>query len=260
MLGRRGPQLPPHLHHPHVYPAALAHHVMAPPHWGGGGGGYHGMPAGMSAAAARIARMSAAGHELGPNDYEALLALDDAAAEEEAERHAEANEAKLSTLLTIPMPDMRRARAGSGGGGGGGGGASSGSGGGSSGGGNSGGGGGSSGGGKSGGGSSGGGSSSGGVAAARTESDTTVLEDDSEVVVGEDDEDDADVVDLTASHTTAPPRAAASKNEECAVCMEDMPVGSTVKLLPACFHKFHPSCIDPWVRINPVCPVCKTAI
>ena len=46
-------------------------------------------------------------------------------------------------------------------------------------------------------------------------------------------------------------------NEACAVCLEDMPAGTLVKLL-TCSHRFHDECISKWLVISKLkCPVCK---
>lgn len=41
----------------------------------------------------------------------------------------------------------------------------------------------------------------------------------------------------------------------CTICTEDFNVGEDVRVLP-CNHKFHPSCIDPWlVNVSGTCPL-----
>lgn len=42
----------------------------------------------------------------------------------------------------------------------------------------------------------------------------------------------------------------------CAVCMADLAVGDTVRILP-CMDQYHVGCIDVWLRQKAVCPVCK---
>ncbi|OMO96798.1 Zinc finger, RING-type [Corchorus olitorius] len=42
----------------------------------------------------------------------------------------------------------------------------------------------------------------------------------------------------------------------CSVCLEQVNVGETIRSLP-CLHQFHASCIDPWLRQQGTCPVCK---
>lgn len=42
----------------------------------------------------------------------------------------------------------------------------------------------------------------------------------------------------------------------CAVCLSDFCVGEELRDL-RCGHAFHASCIDTWLRVRAVCPVCK---
>ncbi|XP_024970208.1 E3 ubiquitin-protein ligase SDIR1 isoform X4 [Cynara cardunculus var. scolymus] len=42
----------------------------------------------------------------------------------------------------------------------------------------------------------------------------------------------------------------------CSVCLEQVNVGELVRSLP-CLHQFHANCIDPWLRQQGSCPVCK---
>ncbi|XP_019433021.1 PREDICTED: E3 ubiquitin-protein ligase SDIR1-like isoform X2 [Lupinus angustifolius] len=42
----------------------------------------------------------------------------------------------------------------------------------------------------------------------------------------------------------------------CSVCLEQVNVGDTLRSLP-CLHQFHANCIDPWLRQQGTCPVCK---
>ncbi|KAB2596152.1 E3 ubiquitin-protein ligase SDIR1-like [Pyrus ussuriensis x Pyrus communis] len=42
----------------------------------------------------------------------------------------------------------------------------------------------------------------------------------------------------------------------CSVCLEQVTVGELIRSLP-CLHQFHASCIDPWLRQQGTCPVCK---
>ncbi|KAG0489507.1 hypothetical protein HPP92_006370 [Vanilla planifolia] len=49
----------------------------------------------------------------------------------------------------------------------------------------------------------------------------------------------------------------ASEDElTCSVCLEQVVVGELIRSLP-CLHQFHASCIDPWLRQQGTCPVCK---
>ncbi|KAF8397454.1 hypothetical protein HHK36_016371 [Tetracentron sinense] len=42
----------------------------------------------------------------------------------------------------------------------------------------------------------------------------------------------------------------------CSVCLEQVNMGELIRSLP-CLHQFHANCIDPWLRQQGTCPVCK---
>eukprot|EP00257_Ricinus_communis_P017139 XP_015575512.1 E3 ubiquitin-protein ligase SDIR1 isoform X1 [Ricinus communis] len=45
----------------------------------------------------------------------------------------------------------------------------------------------------------------------------------------------------------------------CSICLEQVNKGEIVRSLP-CLHQFHTNCIDPWLRQQGTCPVCKFRI
>lgn len=45
----------------------------------------------------------------------------------------------------------------------------------------------------------------------------------------------------------------------CTICLEQVNRGEIVRSLP-CLHQFHANCIDPWLRQQGTCPVCKLAV
>lgn len=47
--------------------------------------------------------------------------------------------------------------------------------------------------------------------------------------------------------------------EECCICLERFQDGEKLFFL-LCGHRFHPMCLDPWVRICGDCPYCRRAI
>ncbi|CAN6279581.1 unnamed protein product [Urochloa humidicola] len=47
---------------------------------------------------------------------------------------------------------------------------------------------------------------------------------------------------------------------ECAVCLGEFEDEERVRMLPACLHVFHVSCVDTWLQGNANCPLCRAAI
>ncbi|CAL9111908.1 unnamed protein product [Musa acuminata var. zebrina] len=47
---------------------------------------------------------------------------------------------------------------------------------------------------------------------------------------------------------------------ECAVCLFKLADGEEARLLPQCGHGYHRRCIDPWLRINDTCPLCRSRV
>lgn len=45
----------------------------------------------------------------------------------------------------------------------------------------------------------------------------------------------------------------------CSICLADYKSTDMLRLLPDCGHLFHLKCVDPWLRLNPTCPVCRTS-
>eukprot|EP00245_Coleochaete_scutata_P002013 TRINITY_DN1256_c0_g2_i1.p1 TRINITY_DN1256_c0_g2~~TRINITY_DN1256_c0_g2_i1.p1 ORF type:complete len:423 (+),score=58.68 TRINITY_DN1256_c0_g2_i1:410-1678(+) len=54
----------------------------------------------------------------------------------------------------------------------------------------------------------------------------------------------------------APSRTLAAEDAECCICLSIYDDGAELRELP-CNHHFHLSCIDKWLRINAICPLCK---
>ncbi|MCL7027286.1 hypothetical protein MKW94_026336 [Papaver nudicaule] len=58
-------------------------------------------------------------------------------------------------------------------------------------------------------------------------------------------------------HDEALASAKAPEDElTCSVCLEQVNEGEIIRTLP-CLHQFHSNCIDPWLRQQGTCPVCK---
>ncbi|GMY14410.1 RING-H2 finger protein ATL70-like [Fagus crenata] len=45
----------------------------------------------------------------------------------------------------------------------------------------------------------------------------------------------------------------------CSICLADYKRSDMLRLLPDCGHLFHLKCVDPWLRLHPTCPVCRTS-
>lgn len=50
-----------------------------------------------------------------------------------------------------------------------------------------------------------------------------------------------------------------SEPTTCTVCCEQLQPGELVKSLP-CAHKYHGDCIDQWLQVKAVCPICQCSI
>ncbi|PWA44140.1 Zinc finger, RING/FYVE/PHD-type [Artemisia annua] len=45
----------------------------------------------------------------------------------------------------------------------------------------------------------------------------------------------------------------------CSICLADFKGKDLLRQLPECGHLFHVKCVDPWLRLNPTCPNCRTS-
>ncbi|KAL2534523.1 putative RING-H2 finger protein ATL71 [Abeliophyllum distichum] len=45
----------------------------------------------------------------------------------------------------------------------------------------------------------------------------------------------------------------------CSICLADYKNSDMLRGLPDCGHLFHLRCVDPWLRLHPTCPVCRTS-
>jgi E3 ubiquitin-protein ligase RNF38/44 len=50
------------------------------------------------------------------------------------------------------------------------------------------------------------------------------------------------------------------RNSACVVCLEASRGGERWRALPPCGHAFHAACVDPWLLLSPVCPVCRATV
>ncbi|TMX00891.1 hypothetical protein EJD97_025741 [Solanum chilense] len=45
----------------------------------------------------------------------------------------------------------------------------------------------------------------------------------------------------------------------CSICLGDYKNSDMLRQLPDCGHLFHLKCVDPWLRLHPTCPICRTS-
>ncbi|CAD5193656.1 E3 ubiquitin-protein ligase ATL4-like [Musa acuminata AAA Group] len=54
--------------------------------------------------------------------------------------------------------------------------------------------------------------------------------------------------------------ASPKSSPDCAVCLSPLRRHDELRLLPACRHAFHSSCVDPWLQTTPSCPLCRASV
>ncbi|OIS97748.1 e3 ubiquitin-protein ligase el5 [Nicotiana attenuata] len=46
----------------------------------------------------------------------------------------------------------------------------------------------------------------------------------------------------------------------CVICLSDISLGESRRFLPMCGHGFHTQCIEPWLKMNSICPLCRNPV
>ncbi|KAK7278583.1 hypothetical protein RJT34_23615 [Clitoria ternatea] len=49
-------------------------------------------------------------------------------------------------------------------------------------------------------------------------------------------------------------------SSSCCICLMDYKESDLLRVLPGCGHFFHAKCVDPWLRMNFTCPVCRRTL
>ena len=62
-----------------------------------------------------------------------------------------------------------------------------------------------------------------------------------------------------AAAASASTGSAEHVHDQCSICLCEYEDGDVLKTLP-CFHKFHASCVDPWLATRDICPTCRHRI
>lgn len=47
------------------------------------------------------------------------------------------------------------------------------------------------------------------------------------------------------------------RDGSCSICLSEYKSNDVLRTLPECKHSFHAHCIDPWLKRNASCPVCR---
>ncbi|WOK98938.1 E3 ubiquitin-protein ligase [Canna indica] len=94
------------------------------------------------------------------------------------------------------------------------------------------------------------GSSSSGAAATEAAAESTLSDQMNAALI-----DSLPVFSLASALSTLP-----KSSPDCAVCLSPFYPHDELRLLPACCHAFHSSCVDTWLRSTPSCPLCRTSI
>jgi len=55
-------------------------------------------------------------------------------------------------------------------------------------------------------------------------------------------------------------KMAENNTNECSICLNTIIRGSIVRIITSCDHKFHQSCVDPWISLHKNCPNCRKII
>lgn len=50
-----------------------------------------------------------------------------------------------------------------------------------------------------------------------------------------------------------------SSRSRCPICLREYKEGHALTSLPECHHLFHTKCIEPWLELNPSCPICRSS-
>ena len=55
------------------------------------------------------------------------------------------------------------------------------------------------------------------------------------------------------------PSSARNQNT-CVICLDEFEDDESVTVLPQCHHIYHRECINKWLNVNQICPICRCSI
>ncbi|KAH7841752.1 hypothetical protein Vadar_033932 [Vaccinium darrowii] len=64
---------------------------------------------------------------------------------------------------------------------------------------------------------------------------------------------------LLYSHAKLHQHRGSNAASGCSICLAEYKDADVLRLLPECGHLFHLKCVDPWLRLNPTCPICRNS-
>lgn len=68
---------------------------------------------------------------------------------------------------------------------------------------------------------------------------------------------DTPAIELCPTTQIGDGRASMPQDNTCSICLSEYRLKEMVRTIPECKHSFHAHCIEPWLRRNGSCPLCR---